>query len=343
MKTIIGVFDEREHAERAIEELERAGASAGDISVLTKERELHDLGDIHLEEMDVRGYGPIAASGPMTTYLTQSTAQGAPDAIVGALVQMGLPEGYARSYVEAVRRGFTLEAVAVDDAKANEALAIMREHSTDLTRERKDTRAGLEGGKDQVIPIIVEELQIGKREVGTGGVRVESHIEEVPVEEDVTLRSESVGVERRPVDREISGTDDAFRERTIEATATSEEPVVAKRAKVIEEVVIHKDVDTRTETVRDTLRKTEVDVDRFDPSKYQEHFGKSFAGEGEYGFESYAPAYRLGHEMRESPRFQAEEWSEVEPHARSAWEEKNPGTWERFKMAVRHAWERAKT
>jgi hypothetical protein len=127
--------------------------------------------------------------------------------------------------------------------------------------------------------------------------------------------------------------------------AVSEEPVVAKRTRIIEEIIVRKDVDTTTETVRDTVRRTDVEIERlggFDPSRYESHFKENYAKDKLYGFDAYAPAYRFGHEMRTSEKFKGETWAEIEGKARTAWEEKNPGTWDRFKVAVRHAWERAK-
>ncbi len=112
-----------------------------------------------------------------------------------------------------------------------------------------------------MIPIVEEQLSVGKREVERGGVRVRSYVVETPVEESVTLRDETVNVERRAVNRPADVTADAFRERTIELTETDEEAVVAKTARVVEEVVVSKDVTERTEHVSDTVRRTEVDVE----------------------------------------------------------------------------------
>ncbi|TKK68815.1 DUF2382 domain-containing protein [Ilyomonas limi] len=118
---------------------------------------------------------------------------------------------------------------------------------------------------DKKIPIIEENLEVGKRTVQTGGVRLKSRIVEKPVEEDLRLRTERVYVERNPVDRPASDTDfDNFKEGETEVTERSEVPVVNKEARVVEEVSLGKDVDERTETVRDTVRKTEVDVENID-------------------------------------------------------------------------------
>jgi stress response protein YsnF len=92
-------------------------------------------------------------------------------------------------------------------------------------------------------------------------VRIRSYVVETPVEERVTLREERVAVERRPVDRAVGDAEQAFQERTIEAEERGEEAVVSKETRVKEEVVVRKEADQRTETVSDTVRSTEVDVE----------------------------------------------------------------------------------
>jgi uncharacterized protein (TIGR02271 family) len=117
------------------------------------------------------------------------------------------------------------------------------------------------GGGEERIPIVEERLSVGKRETAHGRVRVRSYVVETPVQESVALREEHVSIERRPVDRPVAAGDDAFRERTIEATESAEEAVVSKEARVTEEVVVRKQVEEHTETVSDTVRRTEVEVD----------------------------------------------------------------------------------
>lgn len=122
-------------------------------------------------------------------------------------------------------------------------------------------RQTLQSGQEERIPIVEERLAVGKREVERGGARVRSYVVERPVHEQVSLREEHVSIERRPVDQPLSAADDAFRDRELEVRETAEEAVVAKEARVVEEVVIRKDQEQRTETIDDTVRHTEVDVD----------------------------------------------------------------------------------
>jgi uncharacterized protein (TIGR02271 family) len=131
-------------------------------------------------------------------------------------------------------------------------------------------RAVTEG--EETIQAAEEQLHVGKREVGRGSVRVRSYVTERPVEEQVELRQERVTVERRPVERELQPGEAAFQERTIEAVERGEEAVVDKRARVTEEIGLRKDVATETETVRDTVRKQEVEVE-------EDRAGGDLAGE----------------------------------------------------------------
>lgn len=116
---------------------------------------------------------------------------------------------------------------------------------------------------EETIQLVEEELTVGKRSVERGHVRVRSRIVESPVHEQVTLRDEHVEVDRRTVDRPVDGAeaDRLFQERSVEMTEVDEEAVVGKTARVVEEVVVRKDVGERVERIDDTVRRTEVEID----------------------------------------------------------------------------------
>ena len=119
-------------------------------------------------------------------------------------------------------------------------------------------------GREQKVQVVEEGLAVGKREVATGGVRVTSRVVEAPVEETVRLREERVEADRRPADRKLSPeeADAAFADRTVEVMGTGEEVEVGKTARVVEEVSVRKRAGHREATVRDTVRRTEVEVER---------------------------------------------------------------------------------
>jgi len=94
-------------------------------------------------------------------------------------------------------------------------------------------------------------------------LRVFSRVVSQPVSESVDLRREEAKVERHAVDRPATEADlAAMQERTIEVTEMAERPVVSKTARVVEEVVVGKQVSRETQTVEDTVRRTEVEVER---------------------------------------------------------------------------------
>ena len=156
-------------------------------------------------------------------------------------------------------------AINVDDKAAemgyqgnNYAAGQQNQQNTNTNRPTADN--------DQVSAKVIEEnLEVGKRVEQTGGARLRSRIVERPVEASVRLREEHVTVDRHPVDRPATDADfNAFKEGTMEVTESAERAVVAKEARVVEEVTLGKEVSEREETIRDTVRKTEVDVERLD-------------------------------------------------------------------------------
>ena len=293
------------------------------------------------------------------------------EATVGTLSALGVPAAEAQAYADAVRQGGALVLVDAADDRADRAVAIMerapageRETRTaaDTAREhgRADTREGETGDiktGDIKVPVVEEELQVGTRPVRRGGVRLYTRVTERPVEETVRLRDETVHVERRPVDRPATEADvAAAKERTVEVTETDEEAVIAKQARVVEEVVVHKDVQEQTETVRDTVRRTEVEVEpigagaageargfaTYEPD-FRQHYTTTFASGGQgQAYERWAPGYRYGYELASDPRYAGRDWAAIEPEARRGWEAQQQGTWEEFKDTVRYAWERVR-
>ena len=123
-------------------------------------------------------------------------------------------------------------------------------------------------GREKTAPVVEEELSVGKREVASGGVRVTTSVEERPVEKTVSLREEEVEAERRPTDRKLSPeeAEAAFEEKTVEMMGTSEEAEVSKTARVVGEVSLSKQREEREQTVRDTVRRTDVEAEELEPS-----------------------------------------------------------------------------
>jgi uncharacterized protein (TIGR02271 family) len=149
--------------------------------------------------------------------------------------------------------GITAAAAGLRDVNAAGTSGIGTDAGIGVNRD-------MAAGREEVIPIIEEQIAVGKRAVERGGVRVRSYVVETPVEETIRLRDETVHVERRNVTPGRPAVEADFQERTLEVIETDEEAVVAKRARVTEEVIVRKDVAEHEKTITDTVRRTEVDV-----------------------------------------------------------------------------------
>ncbi len=311
---------------------------------------------------------------PGTEYHTTGTGatgttrnQGMQGTFVDALINIGVPRDDANFYAEGVRRGGTLLSLATSDDRGEKAADIMQKHDPVNIHGRADywktnenwhnfsaeAPALTEEELDQqrtVVPKVDEQLQVNKRQVGTGGIRVRTYVTEEPVEKTVNLRKEKVDVERRKVDRPATQEDmDAFKERTIRIPVVTEEADVDKQARVTEEVVIHKDVDTEQQKVKDTVRQTHVDTEKlgtqgkqvkgrdFDAydDRFRKHFDQRYRGSNA-SYDQYRPAYQYGYNLGTTARYQNSDWNQVEPEAERRWEETNPNvSWDQVDEAVK--------
>jgi len=351
-KTLIGLYDTFAEAEQVVQDLAQHGLSPSDMRLIT-----HD------------GAGRHAAANATEPLAEEHRLQ-------AQLTDMGVPMVEARTYTEGVHQGKALVMVQASDAWAERGLEIMqRSHpangggraaqQSQMARARvtlypvsQSTTSARRERADQdtmTIPVVEEEIAVGKRQVERGKARIHSRVEERPVEETVRLHEEKVIVDRHPVDRPATDADlKAAEERTIELTETAEEPVVSKRARVVEEVTVRKEAREHTETVRDTVRHKDVNVEEVGGTQpidgrgfeayaadYRRHHTTTFAGSGTY-YEDYEPAYRYGYDLGTNERYRGRDWTVLETDARRDWEARRPGTWERFKAAIRYGWDKVR-
>jgi len=361
--TVVGVYDRYSDAKQALDELTANG--------FTKER----------VTLDPSEETPTARN----TLLRGDNDSGGIMGFFRSLFGMdNEQESYAGTYSEAVRRGSYLLTVHLqNDEQADLATEIMNRHDpvdiderstqwrsegwqqydpsaaaytdAEIQQERSRYTKG-SGTEKAAIPVIQEEMQVGKRAVQSGSVRIHQRVIDTPVEESVHLRDERVSVERRPVDEPATTADLAgLKDETIELRETTEEPVVAKVARVVEEVVVGKEVSERTETVSDTVRRSDVEVERmgggtqvdttrtgaaFDDSDFRSHW-QSMYGQAGGSYDEYAPAYQHGSRLAADERYSKHQWSDVEPDVRREWETGHAGhPWEKFKDAVRYGWDK---
>jgi uncharacterized protein (TIGR02271 family) len=350
--TVVGVYDSKSEAQGAMNELLASGFSRGDV------------------RMNPEDSSAAASNAGMSG--TSGAGHG-----IGHFFRnlFGLDDTDNSSdmYSEAVRRGSIVLVVDVENAEQRDrAMDVMNRYNPidideratqwrsrgwsvydasqpmlseeEIRRDRAMHAAG--AAQETAIPVVQEELKIGKRELQRGGVRVHTRVKETPVHENLALREEHVKVERHPVDQPANEADlAAFKEGTIEVRETAEEPVVEKTARVVEEVVIAKEVTQETASIDDTVRRTDVEVEQLgadDATDFRRHWQNAYGSSGSR-YEDYDAAYRYGSQLSGAERFRNYRWDEVEPDVRRDWESSHPeSTWDKVKDAVRYGIERLK-
>ena len=166
-------------------------------------------------------------------------------------------DGDYESSIRNVLGGSALGGAAAMGASGTGTDFYQHEHFNEANLYRNRPRFN-EASSDSTIPVVGEELEVGKREVETGGMRLRSRIVENEVSEDVNLRHETVQVERNNVDRPATGGD--FQEEELEMRAHDEVHVVNKSARVVEEISLNKVVTEHEETIHENLKSTEVSM-----------------------------------------------------------------------------------
>ena len=294
-RTLSALYDHREDAMAAADELVALGVSRDQIAVVTG------------SEPSERGGGAGASYG------TEREQPG----FWESLSNLFVPEQDRRVHEESLSRGGATVIARVDESQVDRAIDVLERHNAvdfderdrawregaagtyrpgaaalgmpsgavpmaagapgpeapavgpppetgrpaEATRPEPEARTGATG-EEEVIPLAREELHVGKREV-RGRIVVHTHVVEEPVSEDITLRDEHVTVERTPVDRPAAKEpgEQAFQERIVEVEERHEEPVISKEVRVTEELHIRKETGEHVEHIEDTVRHTEVDVE----------------------------------------------------------------------------------
>ena len=278
-QTVVGLFNDRSEAQDAMRELMEEGFIKDNIDLSNR-----SMGSGMVDDTDSDSYSDTDTG----------TGEGIGDKVANFFNSLfGDDEGTARNYTNAASDAEAILTVHADSPdRAELARDIMDRNgaidvdesgmgyggatggsATGTTGNMGSSAAGMTGSMGTTgttgdvesrtnIPVVEENLHLGKREVERGGARIRSRIVERPVEENIRLREEHVTVNRRPVNREVTGDDmSRFQPGEMEITEHAEVPIIGKEARVVEEVEVGKNVTEREETVHDTVRGTQVDVE----------------------------------------------------------------------------------
>src|SRR5271170_584593 len=258
-QTIVAAFDTAAHAQAAVEALKTGGFHSDDISVFDKSR-------VGMREPGLwsRMFGGGLAQHEADVY-SQSLERGGvvlsvrvPDSEVAhatGILDIHRPiDVHDRAVTTGIAPAARVEAVAASIAAPPIAAVQTVAVSPKLAEAH-----------DEVLRLAEEQLQVGKRMVEAGTTRVRRFVTEKDVSADVTLHEEHAEVLRRAVtDPKYIGEID-WADSTIEIRETAEQALVSKTARVVEEVGLRKIGSDHVETIRDKIRRQQVEIERVGP------------------------------------------------------------------------------
>ena len=362
MKTVIGLFERKDEAMRAFSQLLAEGYARADLDILTNDDRDDEpkLARMHswvpTPDVDIYLAG-VRDGGTIVTANVGDTAVARAAGILGSfdMVNIAQRAGKLAAKVPAVAAaGVGHVAAAVTGAAATASTAARTVTAPNLPKQTPAVAAAppMEialtdaARNDNVLEVIEEDLAVGKQQVERGRMRIYNVVTEREVAKNVSLKDETLRVQRRPVNRAIEIDPNIFKARSFEMVEMDEIALVKKTARVVEEVSLGKDIVDKVETIKETLRRQDVQVEEipaarpFDAYKdeFKNFYAKHLADKG-VTFDSLAPTFRFGHGLATREPFRSSPWTAVETDARRIWEEKNPGTWDQSKAVVKYAWE----
>jgi uncharacterized protein (TIGR02271 family) len=262
---IVTLFDTADHAQAAETNLQHAGFHDDEISIVggkdlpKSDAALREPGLWHrlfggdIEQHEATVYAKAVESGGVVLTL-RAAREDVPKAMA-ILNQHNLVDVKDRAVDTGVISKESAATIAAPAAAAVAAAALpARPVTSDL-------------GKDQVLRLAEEHLEVGKRLVEQGTTRIRRFVTEKPVAENVTLHEEHAEVVRRAVSDPNYVKDIDWSDSTIEVLETAEEAVVSKSSRIAEEVVVGKTGSDHVETVHDTVRRQQVEVERVPANK----------------------------------------------------------------------------
>lgn len=303
--TVVGLFDDQDAAQQAVQDLLDSGTKAESISAVASDPEgkyrnysVDEQGTMGAEGLAsgaasgaivggvfglLMGIGALAfpALGVVVLGPLAATAVGAgigavSGGIIGGLLGLGVPEVHAHAYAEGVRRGGTLITVIADEADADRVRGILdRDGAVDIEKRGSSYRQqGWTHFDPKAAPLTTAEMELEQRRLqsvngATNGA--------------TTSGAQSVPTRVRTYSSSVAATYDAY------------------------------DADFRKD--------------------WQSRYGQA----GTY--DDYAPAYRYGYKLASDPTYANRKWEDVETDARTGWEAEHSTAWDDFKESVKSAWD----
>ncbi len=333
---------------------------------------------VGLGALVIPGIGPVIAAGPLSAAIAGLAGAGAgalaggiTGGLIGALVDVGVPEETAQYYNEGVRRGGTLLTIRTDDNMSSRAVSIMNRHNpvdinTRVSQWRQEGWTGFQSETRSTDTMrdhhahddeMQHEHHHDREQIPTTGEdagfnpgsRMDSPYAGTTGQQ-YSGQETSYGSDRgvnRDFDRQGGGSYDQGGGPSghLDSTARGEGSYTSDVSgrdfnttggeMPTSNNAWSADTNMTGNTGTDYGRGEFRDFGYYDTA-FHNHFNSMYGST--YQYDQYMPAYRYGYDLAVDPRYTGRSWMDVEPEAQRYWDEREPGAWERFKDAVRHAW-----
>ncbi len=293
---VVGVFESKARAERAVEELKEAGFEDSDIGMIYRGEDgktvktgaadetyagegaaigvaagagVAGLVSLGISFGVIPVIGPILAIGPLAAALVSAAGGAAAAGLAGALIGWGIPEEDASFYETEVGAGRYLVTVSNPSERAAEARTVLHRHSgfdrAAWEAVRADRANIAEEGEfrtadGRVIQLREEHLRADKESVKQGDVKVRKEVHTKHQKFSVPVESEEVVIERRPANGKRAA-DGSIRAEEIRIPTREERVKVSKETVVKEEVAVGKRKTTSQQTVEGDVQSEELVVE----------------------------------------------------------------------------------
>jgi uncharacterized protein (TIGR02271 family) len=307
-QTIVGLFTDRARAEQAIRDLKSAGFSDEQIGVAMQNREeqqqlIDDTGSQAAEgaakgavsgglvggligllgSLLIPGVGPIVVGGVLASALTGAGIGAATGGLIGALMGLGVPEEDAQHFDRGLRSGGILVTVSAG-SRTSEAVSILQGHGADLgpsgvsrygtiDLDREVDADTVSTGRER-LELREEELDIDKRQVQAGEVRVRKEVVTEQRNIEVPVSREEVVIERHPASGRKAATGRIDDSEEVRIPLMEEQVDVKKHTRVREELEVGKRRVDETRTVSDSVRHEEARIESDGDTAIRQGSGK---------------------------------------------------------------------
>ena len=123
-----------------------------------------------------------------------------------------------------------------------------------------------EASSNTVVPLFKESLNVGKREVDGGSVRLKKIVKTETVNQPVELRHEELVIDREPGAGETAqsqGSSQPFQEQEMEIHLKREEPVIEKQTTSNGQIVLRTRSSQEQTNITAQIRREDIDIVKF--------------------------------------------------------------------------------